>query len=76
MISISDSGIGIPEDEIPHLFERFYRVNKERSRKSGGTGLGLSITEWVVIAHGGKIGVSSTLGSGSEFIISFPVPQD
>ncbi len=76
MISISDSGIGIPEDEIPHLFERFYRVNKERSRKSGGTGLGLSITEWVVIAHGGKIGVSSALGSGSEFIISFPVPQD
>jgi heavy metal sensor kinase len=76
MISISDTGIGIPEDEIPHLFERFYRVNKERSRKSGGTGLGLSITEWVVNAHGGKIGVKSTPGSGSEFITSFPIPQD
>jgi heavy metal sensor kinase len=76
VILISDTGIGIPEDEIPHLFERFYRVNKERSRKSGGTGLGLSITEWVVNAHGGKIEVRSTLGSGSEFITSFPIPQD
>jgi heavy metal sensor kinase len=76
IISISDTGIGIPEEEIPHLFERFYRVNKERSRKSGGTGLGLSITEWVVNAHGGKIEVISTLGSGSEFTISFPIPQD
>jgi heavy metal sensor kinase len=76
IISISDTGIGIPEDEIPHLFERFYRVNKERSRKSGGTGLGLSITEWVLNAHDGKIEVKSTLGAGSEFITSFPVSKD
>lgn len=76
IISISDTGIGIPEDEIPHLFERFYRVNKERSRKSGGTGLGLSITDWVLSAHDGKIEVRSTLGAGSEFITSFPVFKD
>lgn len=76
IISISDTGIGIPEDEIPHLFERFYRVNKERSRKSGGTGLGLSITEWVLNAHDGKIEVKSTLGAGSKFITSFPVSKD
>jgi heavy metal sensor kinase len=76
MISVSDTGIGIPEDEIPRLFERFYRVSKERSRKSGGTGLGLSITEWVVNAHKGKIEVKSTLGSGSEFITSVPISQD
>ncbi len=76
IVSISDTGIGIPKDEIPHLFERFYRVNKERSRKSGGTGLGLSITEWVLNAHDGKINVKSTLGVGSEFIISFPITRD
>lgn len=76
VISVSDTGIGIPEDEIPHLFERFYRVNKERSRKSGGTGLGLSITEWVVSAHDGKIKIVSSVGAGSEFITSFPVPKD
>ena len=75
-ISISDTGIGIPEDEIPHLFERFYRVNKERSRKSGGTGLGLSITEWVLTAHDGKIEVKSTVGRGSEFMTLFPVAKD
>ncbi len=76
IVLISDTGIGIPEDEIPHLFERFYRVNKERSRKSGGTGLGLSIAEWVLSAHDGKIEVKSTLGVGSEFITSFPVSKD
>ncbi len=76
IISIRDTGIGIPEEEISHLFERFYRVNKERSRKSGGTGLGLSITEWVVHAHDGNIEVKSTLGAGSEFITSFPAVQD
>ncbi len=76
IVSIRDTGIGIPKEEIPHLFERFYRVNKERSRKSGGTGLGLSITEWVLTAHNGKIDVKSTLGAGSEFIISFPIVKD
>jgi signal transduction histidine kinase len=76
VVAVSDTGIGIPEDEIPRLFERFYRVSKERSRKSGGTGLGLSISNWVINAHAGKIEVKSTLGAGSEFITSFPVSHD
>ncbi len=71
-VTISDSGIGIPEDEIPHIFERFYRVDKERSRKMGGTGLGLAITQWIVNAHRGQILVKSTIGSGSDFIVILP----
>ncbi|MDA8432679.1 MAG: ATP-binding protein [Nitrospiraceae bacterium] len=76
MVDVTDSGVGIPEGEIPHIFERFYRVSKERSRKLGGTGLGLSIAQWVVEAHGGKIEVKSTMGKGSEFVTSFPAPSD
>lgn len=75
-VTISDSGIGIPEDEIPHIFERFYRVDKERSRKMGGTGLGLAITQWIVNAHRGQILVKSTIGSGSDFIVILPKTQD
>ncbi len=71
-VTISDSGIGIPEDEIPYIFERFYRVDKERSRKMGGTGLGLAITQWIVSAHSGQILVKSTIGSGSDFIVILP----
>lgn len=71
-VAISDTGIGIPGNDIPHIFERFYRVDKERSRKMGGTGLGLAITQWIVHAHGGKIIVKSTVGSGSDFIVAFP----
>jgi heavy metal sensor kinase len=76
MVTVSDSGIGIPEEDIPHLFERFYRVDKERSRRAGGTGLGLSITEWIVKAHKGTISVKSTLGSGSNFIVALPKDSD
>lgn len=71
-ITISDTGIGIPEPEIPHVFERFYRVDKERSRKSGGTGLGLSIAQWIVNEHKGKILVKSAVGAGSEFTVVLP----
>jgi two-component system OmpR family sensor kinase len=71
-IVVSDTGVGIPEGEIPHIFDRFYRVDKERSRKMGGTGLGLAITRWIVSAHNGKIIVKSTVGSGSDFIVFFP----
>ncbi len=72
-VTISDTGIGIPEDEIPHIFERFYRVDRERSRKTGGTGLGLAITHLIISAHNGRIMVKSKLNSGSSFIIIFPV---
>src|SRR4030066_1491301 len=74
--TFSDTGIGISEDDIPHIFERFYRVVKESSRKLGGTGLGLAITQWIIHAHNGKIGVKSTVGSGSDFIVAFPKASD
>ena len=72
-IDISDTGIGIPEEDIPRIFERFYRVDKARSRELGGTGLGLSIVKHIVQAHGGEVWVKSAVGQGSIF--SFIIPK-
>jgi two-component system phosphate regulon sensor histidine kinase PhoR len=72
-VDISDTGIGIPKDDLGRVFERFYRVDKARSRELGGTGLGLSIVRHIVQAHGGEVRVESTLGKGSTF--SFAIPQ-
>ncbi len=72
-ISIRDNGIGIPEEDIPHLFERFYRVEKSRTTDAGGTGLGLAIAKEMVDAHGGVIHVESTLGVGTEITVMLPV---
>ena len=71
-IEVSDTGIGIPEDHIPYIFERFYVVDKSRSRKKGGTGLGLSIVKHIVELHKGKIFVKSTPKKGTTFTISLP----
>jgi two-component system, OmpR family, phosphate regulon sensor histidine kinase PhoR len=71
-ISVCDTGIGIPADEIPRIFERFYRVDKARSRQTGGTGLGLSIVKHNVERMGGAITVESQLGKGSVFTLVFP----
>ena len=73
VISIQDTGVGIPEDAIPHLFERFYRVDKARSRKSGGSGLGLSIVQSMVEKNGGTIRVDSIPHLGSTFTVTFPI---
>lgn len=70
---VKDTGIGIPEDAIPHLFERFYRVDKARSRGTGGTGLGLAIVERIIALHGGFITVESELGHGSTFTVHLPL---
>lgn len=77
ILSIADQGLGIPRKDIPHIFDRFFRVDKARSRKQGGTGLGLAISKEVVNMLGGQIWVDSIEGEGSTFYISLPyVPYD
>lgn len=71
-VAISDTGIGIPEQDLPHIFKRFYRVDKHRARTQGGSGLGLAICKWITTAHGGKIEVRSKPGEGSVFTIILP----
>jgi len=72
-IDVADTGIGIPEADLPHIFDRFYRVDKARARTQGGTGLGLSIARWIVDAHGGQIDVVSRVGEGSTFTVRLPM---
>ncbi len=73
---LKDNGIGIPEDEIPRIFDRFYRVDKSRSRRLGGVGLGLSLCQWIVEAHQGTIKVESKLHQGSTFTVILPASPD
>lgn len=72
IVEISDEGIGISEEELPRVFERFYRVDRDRSRNSGGTGLGLAIVKHLVEAHHGKIEVESSVGKGTTMRLIFP----
>jgi signal transduction histidine kinase len=72
IISVIDSGVGIPADELPHIFERFYRVDVSRSRSTGGAGLGLSIVRQLVAAHGGRVWAESEVGVGSTFSFTLP----
>ncbi len=72
LVVVEDTGIGIPREEISRVFERFYRVDKARSRKMGGTGLGLAIVKHVIEAHHGKVWVESSLGQGSRFYFTLP----
>jgi signal transduction histidine kinase len=71
-LSVKDTGCGIPRESIPHLFERFYQVDKARDREAGGTGLGLSIVDALVEQNGGTVEVESTPGKGTRVIVRFP----
>lgn len=73
VIVVEDSGIGIPKEHLPFIFERFYRVDQSRSRELGGTGLGLSIVKHIALSHGGRVEVESQEGSGSTFKVYLPL---
>jgi signal transduction histidine kinase len=73
VVKIADTGIGVPRDEIPRLGERFYRVDKTRSRELGGTGLGLSIVKHLMTAHKGRMEIESQLGRGTTVSLYFPI---
>jgi two-component system phosphate regulon sensor histidine kinase PhoR len=72
-LTVTDNGIGIPQTDLPYIFERFYRVDKARSKKTGGYGLGLSMVKTIIDKHGASIQVDSTLGQGTQFKIRFPL---
>ena len=73
VLEISDTGVGIPEEDLPHVFDRFYRVDKARSRDTGGTGLGLSIVQQIIRLHAGSVTVQSVRGEGTTFTVQLPV---
>jgi signal transduction histidine kinase len=74
IISVADTGRGIPEEDLPHIFERFFRRSaKTADRSAAGFGLGLSIVKWIVDSHGGRIEAKSELGKGTEFIVRLPL---
>lgn len=75
-IAVSDDGDGIAPEEIPYLTQRFYRVDKSRSRNMGGTGLGLAIVKHILVRHGGELLIESTVGQGATFTIFLPIPRE
>jgi len=71
-VTVSDTGIGIPDSALPHVFERFYRVDESRNREAGGAGLGLSIAQWIAERHHARLEAESAVGCGSAFRVRFP----
>jgi two-component system sensor histidine kinase SenX3 len=75
-ISVADQGVGIPARDIDRIFERFYRVDRARSRETGGTGLGLAIVRHIATNHGGDVAVRSREGEGSTFTLRIPIQEN
>ena len=75
VLKVKDNGPGIAAEHLPHIFDRFYRVDKARSREAGGTGLGLAIVHQLVMLHGGEIHVESEVGKGTTFTVELPLHQ-
>ena len=73
-LAVTDTGIGIAPEDLPHVFERFYRTDRARGRDTGGTGLGLAIVKGAVDAMGGEVTAESELGTGSRFTLLLPIP--
>ena len=76
LVTVKDYGEGIEENELPLLFEPFYRVDKSRSRQTGGFGLGLSLCKTIIESHGGKIKVESSIGEGTTFFLTIPLIEE
>jgi signal transduction histidine kinase len=74
-LSVTDTGIGIAQADLPHIFDRFWRADKARSRSQGGAGLGLSIAKWIAETHAGSITVASEVGKGSVFCLCLPLEK-
>ena len=74
-LAVADNGHGIPAADMPHVFDRFYRVDKARSREMGGTGLGLAIARWIAEEHGGSIRLKSTAGEGTTVTVELPAAK-
>ena len=71
-VQVTDTGIGIPPEDLPRVFDRFYRADRARAREAGGAGLGLAVAKWVVDSHGGEITCSSEVGCGTQFVVRLP----
>jgi signal transduction histidine kinase len=76
VVTVKDTGVGISPEDLPHIFDRFYRASKDRSRESGGAGLGLAIAHWIVSRHGGVIQVESEVGHGATFRVLLPLAAE
>jgi signal transduction histidine kinase len=72
-IEVCDTGVGIPPEALPRVFDRFFRVDESRSQASGGTGLGLAIVQSIMLLHGGKVEIASKLGQGTQVTLRLPV---